>query len=197
MREEEALLTAERIRHAAESSTRKMTMIENALLQSLLQDRSAELYTVMKNIHDALAQGEKDAYLRSVSEYSRALAPVLTKYVELCIKPLLPELHNGVPIHYIKQVLNAVVSQAAAIETTRGARSELEYDMKVYTYSLTDRETEVLELIALGLSNKEVAEKLVLSEGTVKLHLHRIYGKLHANGRVQAIRKAKQLRLIP
>jgi LuxR family transcriptional regulator, maltose regulon positive regulatory protein len=55
----------------------------------------------------------------------------------------------------------------------------------------------VLEQIAEGLSNKEIAQRLVLTEGTVKLHLHRIYGKLQVKGRVQAIQKAKQYGLIP
>ena len=46
--------------------------------------------------------------------------------------------------------------------------------------ALTVRETEVLLLIAKGLSNKQIAQQLVLTEGTVKLHLHHIYGKLQA-----------------
>ena len=63
--------------------------------------------------------------------------------------------------------------------------------------ALTVRETEVLLLIAKGLSNKQIAQQLVLTEGTVKLHLHHIYGKLQAKGRVQAIHKAREKKLIP
>lgn len=62
--------------------------------------------------------------------------------------------------------------------------------------SLTPREREVLACMARGMSNKAIASELYLTEGTVKLHLHRIYGKLGAEGRVQAIRIAERLGLL-
>jgi len=52
---------------------------------------------------------------------------------------------------------------------------------------LTPRETEVLKLIATGLSNKEIAEALVLSEKTVKNHINNIFSKLHVYDRSQAM----------
>jgi DNA-binding NarL/FixJ family response regulator len=52
---------------------------------------------------------------------------------------------------------------------------------------LTEREAEVLDLLAQGLSNKEIAAQLTLSEGTVKNHVSNILGKLHANDRTQAV----------
>lgn len=52
---------------------------------------------------------------------------------------------------------------------------------------LTEREEEVLALLAEGLSNKEIAARLTLSEGTIKNHVSNILGKLHANDRTQAV----------
>lgn len=49
---------------------------------------------------------------------------------------------------------------------------------------LTERETQVMCLVADGLSNRQIAEKLILSLGTVKIHIHNIYGKLGLNNRV-------------
>jgi len=61
--------------------------------------------------------------------------------------------------------------------------------------SLTEREREVLQLIAAGLSNAQIAERLVISIGTVKSHMHNIYGKLGVETRAQAIVRIRDLRL--
>jgi two-component system, NarL family, response regulator LiaR len=55
---------------------------------------------------------------------------------------------------------------------------------------LTEREIQVLRLVALGLSNKDIADKLVLSERTVRTHVSNILGKLHLANRTQAARYA-------
>lgn len=62
---------------------------------------------------------------------------------------------------------------------------------------ITAREFEILELIAGGLSNREIAEKLFVSENTVKTHSSRLFDKLSAKRRTQAVQVAKELRLIP
>lgn len=62
---------------------------------------------------------------------------------------------------------------------------------------ISKREYEVLELIAAGLSNQEIAEKLFVSTSTVKTHVSNVLGKLDAKRRTQAIQRAKELSLIP
>ncbi len=62
---------------------------------------------------------------------------------------------------------------------------------------LTEREIEVLRCIALGLSNREIAERLIITEGTVKNHVSNLIGKLSVRDRTQALLKAKELGLIP
>jgi NarL family two-component system response regulator LiaR len=62
---------------------------------------------------------------------------------------------------------------------------------------LTPREVGILELIAAGLSNREIAASAHLSENTVKTHTSRVFEKLDARRRVQAVQRARQLRLIP
>ncbi|MDP3719310.1 MAG: response regulator transcription factor [Acidobacteriota bacterium] len=68
---------------------------------------------------------------------------------------------------------------------------------KLTALGITPRELEVLELIAHGLSNKEIAERVFVSENTVKTHLSRVFDKLGARRRTQAVQLGKQLRLIP
>jgi len=63
--------------------------------------------------------------------------------------------------------------------------------------AITKRELEILGLIAQGLSNREIAEKLFVSENTVKTHSSRLFDKLNARRRTQAVQKAKELGLIP
>src|SRR5581483_7260928 len=61
---------------------------------------------------------------------------------------------------------------------------------------LSERELEVLSLIAQGLSNREIAQRLVLSTGTVKVHTRNIYGKLGVGSRTQALAQAARLKLL-
>ena len=61
---------------------------------------------------------------------------------------------------------------------------------------LSEREIEVLRLLADGLSNREIARKLFVTVGTVKWHLHNIYGKLGVRSRVQAVSQARELNLL-
>ena len=68
---------------------------------------------------------------------------------------------------------------------------------KVDSLGLTVRELEILELIAAGLSNREIADRAHVSENTVKTHTSRVFDKLGAERRTQAVQLGKEYRLIP
>lgn len=70
-------------------------------------------------------------------------------------------------------------------------------DQSALIEPLTARELEVLKLLALGMSNPQIAEKLYLSVGTVKTHVKHIYGKLGVDDRVKAAARARELNLLP
>jgi LuxR family maltose regulon positive regulatory protein len=61
---------------------------------------------------------------------------------------------------------------------------------------LTERELQVLSLIAAGLSNREIAEQLVVSLGTAKSHIHHIFGKLEVSNRTEAAARGRELGLV-
>jgi DNA-binding CsgD family transcriptional regulator len=69
--------------------------------------------------------------------------------------------------------------------------------VKVRELGITPRELEILTLIARGMSNREIAEALFVSENTVKTHCARLFGKLDVNRRTKAVQVGKELRLIP
>ena len=68
---------------------------------------------------------------------------------------------------------------------------------KVSGLGITPRELEILELIAAGLSNREIAERVFVSENTVKTHSSRVFEKLGAKRRTQAVQLGKEFGLIP
>jgi len=61
---------------------------------------------------------------------------------------------------------------------------------------ITPREIAILKMVAQGLRNKQIGEKLFISEGTVKVHLHNIYEKLQVNSRVALMRYAQEKGLL-
>jgi DNA-binding CsgD family transcriptional regulator len=79
-------------------------------------------------------------------------------------------------------------------------RSESSFEKNtrvIETLGISEREFEVLELLAEGHSNKEIAERLFVSPHTVKTHLAHLYDKLEVSRRTEAVRKARRLRMIP
>jgi len=70
-------------------------------------------------------------------------------------------------------------------------------ESRLQSLGITPRELEILELIAEGLSNKEIAARVFVSENTVKTHSKHVFDKLGARRRTQAVQLGKELRLIP
>ncbi|HEU4829764.1 MAG TPA: response regulator transcription factor [Gemmatimonadales bacterium] len=70
-------------------------------------------------------------------------------------------------------------------------------EVRLDSLGITPRELEILGLIAQGLSNREIAARIFVSENTVKTHSSRIFDKLGARRRTQAVQIGKQLRIIP
>jgi two-component system, NarL family, response regulator LiaR len=87
---------------------------------------------------------------------------------------------------------------APGVVTVEAARESFELDEKKREeLGITRRELEVLELMAQGMSNREIAEKLFVSENTVKTHSSRVFDKLGAKRRTQAVQMGKELGLLP
>lgn len=94
-------------------------------------------------------------------------------------------------------VVGVYINKRSLHKKTSSADQMGEIDRKkIETLGVSKREYEILELIAQGLSNKEIADQLFISENTVKTHVSNLFIKLDAKRRTQAIQKAKDLRII-
>ncbi len=91
---------------------------------------------------------------------------------------------TAIQIGYAKSLLTHSPALAGTAEALYGER-------------LSEREVEVLALVAEGLSNAEIAARLVLSTGTVRAHTASIYRKLDVNSRTQAAARARELGILP
>lgn len=93
----------------------------------------------------------------------------------------------------VKEVIKEVVKEVPAPVSQSFSLNE----ERLKHFGITKRELEILELIAQGMSNREIAEKLFVSENTVKTHSSRLFDKLSAKRRTQAVQIGKEMGLIP
>jgi LuxR family maltose regulon positive regulatory protein len=134
--------------------------------------------TAVELISQAVKRSQPGGFIRTYTEAGVILAPLL-----------LEAARNGVFPEYIGRILHAIEqSEQKSVDKATGGETIPE--------PLSERELEVLRLLAAGLSNQEMAEQLTISLGTVKTHIHNIYGKLGVGSRTQAIASARDLNLI-
>lgn len=93
-------------------------------------------------------------------------------------------------------VLEKLVLSEVEVYVNRNENFVLNTSM-VSKLELSKRELEILSLLAEGLSNQEIAEKIFVSLSTVKTHIQNLFEKLDVKRRIQAVEKAKRLNLIP
>jgi LuxR family maltose regulon positive regulatory protein len=130
-------------------------------------------------LEPALALAEREGYVRVFLEAGGALIPVL----RYCAG-------QGIAPKWCETLL------AAFEERDPGSEVPGEGGAPVLLEPLSQRELEVLRLLAHGLSNETIAAQLVLSVGTVKRHLHHIYVKLDATSRISAVARGRDLGLL-
>ena len=91
----------------------------------------------------------------------------------------------------------AIAAAAAPPAASRAGEPFVADAAKLRELGITPREHEILRLIAAGLSNREIGEKVFISENTVKTHSSRLFDKLGVGRRVQAVQRARELGLVP
>ena len=165
-----------RLLQAAEDGARIGSMLEILILQALALHAQGQLTQALLPLRRAVALAEAEGYVR-IFEEGKPMQELLAKL------SLTPE--GKANKNYIQTLLSLF-----EVQTPKPAPSQLLID------PLSERELEVLSLVALGLSNTEISEKLFLSLSTVKGHNLRIFNKLQAKSRTDAVARARELGLI-
>jgi LuxR family maltose regulon positive regulatory protein len=115
------------------------------------------------------------------TDFGMELAPLLRQAVSKGIEP-----------EFAHKPINIIEAEDRQRRIRKGELSP----STTSTAILSEREMEVLHLMASGLSDRQIATKLVISLSTAKTHVHRILEKLNATSRMQAVTQAKELKLI-
>jgi LuxR family maltose regulon positive regulatory protein len=169
----------ERLLHAAEEGGRIGSAIEILALQALARQAQGDTSSALSPLERALSLAEPQGYVRVFVSEGPPMARLLKEAASRQVAP-----------DSARRLLAAFPS--AGPDGARLAGAGLEGKAL-----LSDRETEVLQLIAAGLTNREIAERLYLSLYTVKAHARSIYDKLDAHSRTQAVARARELGILP
>src|SRR5215208_4682042 len=180
---DEALQLLDRVREVAEAADRKGNIIEILTLQALALRAKDEKTRALNIMGQAFALGEPEGYVRTYVDEGPAMVELLSEVLEAQQKS---RLAFDVPTHYLRKLM-AVLERGATGATLPAAR---------LPEPLSERELEVLQLIAAGKTNRQIATELFVSVGTVKTHINNVYRKLDAHSRTQAVARARELNLI-
>ena len=163
-------------KNRAENNTRQL--IDVLLLQSLNYQKQSLSDQALATLTGAIALAELGGFIRPFLDLGPKMADQLVRLSQ-----------SGVAPAYIARILAAFPEQKMDEKRLEGAYGA---DTS-FVESLTPRELDVLALLAQGLTNKEIAQQLVISHGTVRQHVYNLFQKLQVNNRLQAVAKATDL----
>jgi len=145
-------------------------------------------------LHQAMLSPDPDEALAFVAEALALARPEDNIRILICTgAPIAPLLRRaiaaGIEPEFARKVLRIIEDEKRQRQIRKG-------EIPSATSLLTERELEVLRLMADGLSNQQIAERLVISLSTAKSHVYHIFDKLEAKDRLQAANRARELKLI-
>jgi LuxR family maltose regulon positive regulatory protein len=182
-----ALQRLEPVLQRATAGQRWGHVIEIRLLQALAYQRLDEEPQTLAALSEAVRLGEPEGYLRIFVEEGEAMAALLCKLQE--------EQRKVGPTAYLDRVLAAFPKQSQ-MSPSLSKRSAKQSQSQPLQEPLSERELQVLQLLAKGAANQEIAQKLVITVDTVKRHMSHILAKLGVQNRVQAVKRAYELGLL-
>lgn len=177
---QEAAQLLERLLKAAEAGGRLGNQIEILNLRALAHHALDDTPSAMVALQQALTLAEPQGFFRLFVDEGIPMAELLTEASQRGILP-----------HYVNHLLTGFATEESSSEqrtTPPSAQPLIE--------PLSQRELEVLQLIAAGLSNREISERLFLALNTIKGHNQKIFAKLQVQRRTEAVARASELGLL-
>jgi LuxR family maltose regulon positive regulatory protein len=174
----EALEKLQALYTRAAQSGAQYLKIKYRVYQALAAETEDE---ALEFLTEALTSAELEGYIRTFVDEGKLLKPLLEK-----------ALSRGVMPEYTRKLLTTIEAE----ERQKRKMKKIEGVPSPYKSLLSERELEVLQLMAEGLSNQQIADRLIISLSTTKNHVHNILEKLNVRGRTQAVAQARDLELI-
>lgn len=185
---EDALVYLEKQRELAEAHRLEHRLIELGVAEALALKAQCDQVRALETLARALANAEPQGYIRSFDQ-GPALQTLLERAAE-----------QGIAREYVARILAAIFSTQVENADKPKSAGQLMIiapaDGSKPAEHLSERELEVLRLMARGASNQEIAEQLVVTVGTVKSHINHILEKLDTHNRNAAVARARELRLL-
>jgi LuxR family transcriptional regulator, maltose regulon positive regulatory protein len=193
---EPAASLLEHLIKTAEMAERIASVIETLNLRALVLQTQGNLTEALAALERALTLAEPEGYVRIFVDEGKPMAEVLGRMKD----------EGGRLKDYIDRLLSAFPKNEGETLRVKGEEESMTMVPSSLHPSpliphplvepLSDREWEVLHLIAAGLTNQEIADQLVIVLSTAKRHTINIYGKLGVSNRTQAVAKARELNLL-
>ena len=170
----------QQLKEADQMGLRQMA-IEASLLQALALNARGQRDQAIVHVSNAINLAETNLHDRCFMNEGKPMADLLIQLVER-------DSHNAYGKRLIKAIEKEIRGQKPEDTTLESSYTQID--------PLSARELEVVKLIAIGHSNKDIASELYIAQSTVKTHLKNIFSKLNVHTRVQAMVQAKKLDLI-
>jgi LuxR family maltose regulon positive regulatory protein len=170
---------AQRILRIAQETGARRIELEALILLAVILGAYGRTDQALSHLEQALTMGKPEDFIRIFVDAGPPMARLLYE-----------ALSRGIAPDYVRRLLSAFPATEPARDKPSAANDDL-------IEPLSEREIEILHLIAEGLTNPEIAARLFLSPHTIKAHARNIYGKLDVHSRTQAVARARVLGILP
>jgi LuxR family maltose regulon positive regulatory protein len=177
-----------------EAVQRSRSMIENLILLALTLQGQNEVKQARATLRRALALAEPEGYVATFVIEGQPMAALLTQVYDEQNKEG-SEGARRISPGYIRKLLAVIRGETLSLSKDRAHQAKVQA-LGELIESLSEREQEVLQRLAAGMSNQAIADEFTVSVGAIKTHLNHIYGKLNVHSRTLAVARARALHLL-